>query len=278
MASSAASENKQQPISYRAYVDESGFGPKQGAFVIGGVVASVENWKVFSAEWQDALQETPSLKDFKFAHAMASKGGHFRGKQSFRGWTLEQRDRRLVRLNSIIAARVSAIVVAIMPHVVFEKTLAKFTEEQPYSYLALGMMRALASHHSQLGLPDVPVDFTFDENVMNQNDVLRIWDRVDKEGVQRHPLMGARPSFERDDQCLPLQAADMISGLTRLRWNEFEQRVGDLDMPGADEASKVPSIIFFWDEAAVRKDLHRWFAPPITYSFGCRIIQDGQPS
>ena len=77
-------------------IDDSGRGQERDpAFVLAGYIARVKNWEVFADDWQAALAEKPRIKYLKGSEAYRRKG-------QFRGWSEDRRDKKLIKLVSLI--------------------------------------------------------------------------------------------------------------------------------------------------------------------------------
>jgi len=78
------------------YFDDSGSHPESPIFVLGGLVSTVDSWKLFSAEWDAKLRQEPSIEYLKMSEANAFTG------QFKRGWNPRLRDQKLLELAEII--------------------------------------------------------------------------------------------------------------------------------------------------------------------------------
>jgi hypothetical protein len=192
------------------------------------------------------------LDDFKWAEAMKLK-------RQFEGWGADERDARLGLLNRVIAKHVSASVACVLPHADFRRAWGRFVTRHPYTYLAYGLIRELANHQATLGLGEAPIDFIFDDNVMEKTRLCAAWDHFKANAQAPRWLLGAEPLFRDEKELRPLQAADLLAGLTRLRWNERESGEEPYDVPGADQAARIPAITFVWTEDLLQRDLAEFF-------------------
>jgi hypothetical protein len=214
-------------LSAQAAVDDSGSEPQSQFFVLGGFIASADNWAAFSDEWQAALDQKPRLAYFKMKEAARLKD-QFDKK---RGWTEELRDERIATLCHIIKSRVSIRIHAKIEHAHFNKHIRSLPipnrmlfSDSPYSLLFQQLILAVAVRGDLYGLT-TPCDFIFDEQEGFSAEVQAQWSTF-KETLRENSrsdlptLVGDMPIF-RDEKCfLPLQAADLYAWQVR---NYFTQ-------------------------------------------------------
>lgn len=61
-------------VSLTAYIDDSGSGGDSQYYVLGGYVASVTDWDLFTKDWIAELHNKPEIDYFKSAEAEALDG------------------------------------------------------------------------------------------------------------------------------------------------------------------------------------------------------------
>jgi hypothetical protein len=144
--------------------------------------------------------------------------------------------------------------------------------KSPYYYLFFSTIcEWLEAQHRFDLFPEEPIDFIFDEQVIEQNKIFDAWQEFKSSPMLprrlRALLSPATPIFG-DDRCFrPLQAADIHAWICLQRWKE---KIGGLEpmiVPGSRaEPGKLNCIGFEWDEAALRgyiEDIERSYTVTI---------------
>jgi hypothetical protein len=212
----------------QAAIDDSGNEPNQDVFVLAGFVASAVNWIQFTLEWDRALKEPPALDYFKFSEAMRLRGQF----DKERGWTEPLRDERLRKLAGIVREHVPARFHAAMRHEHYAKYVRDIAParvrtlltDTPYILLAGRTVIAATTAVTWARVGD-ECAFYFDTQP-GQDIILRaIWDSMVR-AIEQTPVelpeglitprIVTPPKFESETQWLPLQAADMLAGATRM--------------------------------------------------------------
>jgi hypothetical protein len=221
------SETVLQPfMTLQAFVDESENGE---VFLLGGVIASVEAWGAFSAEWEELLPLAPLGPDlkrnFKFSEMILA--GLFRTEH--------------IPIFSKVVDRYSQ---ATLSFLVFKQDIerAKARVKVPQVHinwgnagnpyvLAVTMMvkwfsENLETVNEWLGT-DQPIEFIFDKR--DEYKLLRDgWDSsVESLPEERRKRFGSDLRFEDDKRFLALQAADYVVGWIRY-WLERGVEVPDV--------------------------------------------------
>lgn len=199
----------------KGYADDSGNDGKSPVFVLGAFVGTVENWKRFSGEWDDALHNNgyKNLDYFKMKEAAARE-------VQFAGWERDKRDAFLLRLISIIERYAVKGVATTIPGAdyreVFKGKIAKGMDT-PY-FLSFYALMAEA-HRFQLKTNEQNrIDFVFDEQGRQIGSALRAWRYwigQAQAGQEFTLFLGERPQSGDDKIILPLQAADLLAWRTR---------------------------------------------------------------
>lgn len=194
---------------WQAFIDDSRSWEGERLLVLGGFVATIPQWKAFNDEWQQMLDMKPSIKYFKMNEAAKARG-------QFLYWSEERITERVQRAYKVIEEigiplQASVIIRLDAFYEIFTEEYWEKNAINPY-YLAHGeIIRNFAHHQIKFGV-DAPVDFIFDEQVMEQEKIRNAWGRIKAEAdpAIRH-LLGNKPEFRDDEQVLPLQAADLLA-------------------------------------------------------------------
>lgn len=198
----------------QAFIDDSY--RADSFFVLGGYVATAEQWSLFARDWEEMLP-----------YATRSSSGQWHFKMSEMAANADRLKRVPAFLNIIdkydlipLASCISyADLRAAANRIYSLNTVINFMAIcNPYMIAFKLLMEAFHGGRSQItSVPsDEPVNFIFD-NQAEKEAVIRSWDRYTsgKNGW----LFGATPRFEDDKQFLPLQAADCLAWLVR-KWYE----------------------------------------------------------
>jgi len=197
-------------VALHGYVDDSGYGDRNDpAFVLSGFIASVPRWKTFSDQWQEALQEFPSISYLKMSEAVGLSG-------QFANWNVRDRNVKLERLFPIIKGINPQGIRCVIPCQSFRDNVkGKISKalNSPYFLALFDMvfMLATAIREGNLDIADprYKVDFTFDENKKLEYLIDRWYGIVMSElPAWASNLFSNSPIFRDDKQFLPLQAAD----------------------------------------------------------------------
>ncbi|WP_298261141.1 DUF3800 domain-containing protein [Bradyrhizobium sp.] len=226
-------------IMLQAHIDDSGWDGKSPVFVLAGYVSTTERWQTFSEEWQHVLsQEKPrALATFKMKHAVQLKNR----KSPFYGWSEKDRDNRLVELTKVIKRNVMHGFISVVPIEPYQRIMTgKFNLEaldRPYFLSFFGVMTALLHLTKHLYASD-KIEFIFDTQDNESRCVLmKEYERfisLAPNGMKE--LASGFPRFQKDEDTLPLQAADMIAWHARRYY--YDQYAGK-------DPTKEPSNVFF---------------------------------
>lgn len=216
--------------------DDSGTSDGEFVCVVAGFISSLDEWKLFSEEWKAKLDESPSIRYFRMADAMAMRG------EFARGWNPELRDQRIFELSEIINKHVIVGVESRLRRDYYDRLIRGLSPILDDPYFLIVMQLIFAIHHWQIVHKYPECHFIFDEQSDLARQLLLQWptfkgqidrdrtypDSTAEEWIDliRHP-----PIFRDDRKFLPLQAADMFAWIIRDRVSRRE-----LDMP---ESSRV---------------------------------------
>lgn len=196
----------------QAFCDES-LENDAGLFVMAGYVAPVQSWLKFSDEWQAvlSLDQKPfrPMTRFKMSE-MNHERGLRRAELFYRA--IERHALAAFSVRIDVGAMRRAMVMAKWP-VDLEKV---HPMSKPYYFAFRLIVNSLAKHQENLGLNE-PVDFVFDEHTSSKY-CSPSWDAVKRQAepdVAKY--MGAPPIFRKEEDFLPLQAADLYAWWVR-KW------------------------------------------------------------
>ena len=189
----------------QAFIDDSL--EKDEVLILAGYIASADAWAKFSQEWQERLDMSPRWASFKMNSIGASRD---EARWERAGW--------FYRVIEDHALNFVAIAVKIGPlrDVVRKLGLPEYLEN-PYILGFRALIDFTIQFQHELGITE-PIDFIFDErgeknSVRNGFEVFKQTCRVDLKS-----RIGREPRFEKDEDFLPLQAADLLAWHVRRHW------------------------------------------------------------
>lgn len=246
-------------MSLQAFIDESGSG-QPPVLIMGGYVATADQWAAFSEEWSSILNMKPSIGYFSMEDALKLDG-------EFYGISEESRDEKLVFLKRAIDRHVQAGVCCALPYDAFERVFASDPATPPqmrsrYFFAFFGIAFLLAQHQQHAGI-NGPIDLCFDESVMEMNRVLNAWDSFTQHAPVPKHLLGETPRFADDKRTIPLQAADFCAGMVRLNWIARATGKPRRKMPWEHTKPErvAPLLAFDWDETKLLQHKARTIRP-----------------
>ncbi|MBZ9758420.1 DUF3800 domain-containing protein [Mesorhizobium sp. ESP6-5] len=226
----------------QAYVDES-VSTNPAIYVMAGLIAPLESWAKFSADWADILSMKPRIGRFKMSEAM-NYGGEFAS------WSQDRRDERILLLQNVISDHVKAGVVAAVMVDDFNRIIkgSQLPKQfhSPYYFLLYQMILKLAEGQEGLGLQG-PVNFIFDDQMMEKKKIRRDWDRYKSLLQAQKKPVGNMPVFEDEERVLPLQAADMMAWIIRAHAeDQFQGKERRPILAGKKSRLNIPVITSMW--------------------------------
>jgi hypothetical protein len=216
----------------QACIDDSGEmrGP---IFVLGGLLADSSAWEKFSSEWADELK-TP----IELAYVKAAEASGLRDQFSIgRGWDRQKRDDRIISLCGIIKRHAQARLHVSVDVAKFQEIALPVNQKynnhngnKPYWLLfhkIILQIIVLQCVHD--GIP-LPVDFIFDEqgalgdeSRRSMADIYNMLKSMElPNGKRPVDFMGADPTFENDQNFLPLQAADLYAWSVSREFRQYD--------------------------------------------------------
>lgn len=192
----------------QAFVDDSGGKGQTKNFVLAGLVSDSERWAEFSREWRFCLDQTPRIEVFKMKDAASCTGAFYR-------FTDEQRDSRLRALAQIINRYVEFAIWTMIDLEAHAQTWASLTKPRsevyfwPFHTLILGTCFDLWEECNWRE----PFEIIFDEQLIFGERARRWYPLIREIMRLKHPeefaILPVNPMFCKDDDRLPIQAADL---------------------------------------------------------------------
>ena len=190
-------------------------------FMLGGLMASYDSWAQFADEWDAACKKSPGIDYFKLSQALSLKDEFDRAK----GWTENLRDERVAELVTIIRKHVLCGGNVSLDETLYNEFVKKTTPfeelKDPYFLCFYQLVDAVTSARELLP-PSSGLDYIFDEQGAVGLKAVEWWDKLNlvAEWRDNRPL-GSTPVHRDEKKFLPLQAADLWAGLTRIRLEQW---------------------------------------------------------
>lgn len=217
LVSGLPAPRRQQRLLYmlQAYVDDSKSIETPQVFILGGYIAPSEKWEQFSDEWQRVLDMRPPIHYYKFNEAERLEG-------EFYAWSEKRRDERVILLRRVIEEFASAEISIRFKIDAHRKAFASWGRHHrnPYYFATAHLMGVVGRNLEKLGIEPQPLEFIFDNQVIEKGKVIEGWDWAVKR-ARPNPadllskILVNPPTFRDDKDVLPLQAADMCAGWWR---------------------------------------------------------------
>lgn len=186
-------------------------------YAVSGFLTTPEKWLSFSPAWEATLAADPSISHFKMNNVFGMKTGPF---QTF---TREQRFKKTESLISVINAHLpdksdfaGGVVMDFAAYQsMLEPALGK-RYRNPYLWCFQGILVIYSSFIKQT-VSCEKINFIFDDNQKPFRDALRQYEKVaDLPGFVEFKDIVGSITPGNDLKVMPLQAADMLAGQTRL--------------------------------------------------------------
>lgn len=230
----------------KGYFDDSGTDQQSAFCVIGGYISTVDCWKLFSEEWQNLLDEAPSIKYLKMREAESRRG-------EFWGWTPEARDQKLLAFANLIKKNAMIGLASIVSNQAYDELVRGGlppTIDNPYWFCFQAVViRAIEICGEAIREEGGKIDFVFDsqgEGMQRRGLLLHDgWKKL--LDVQFGDIIGGI-DFHDDKDILPLQAADMFAWHLR-RYSESALNKCRENRPVADVLWSIPIHMKDWHPA-----------------------------
>lgn len=191
----------------RAYCDASGKSdnPDEVMVTIGGVVSSLDRWKLFEEEWEKMLA------DFGVSELHMRHLSHFRGE--YKGWEEPKRRNFLGRAVGIMNERCEGYIGSTIPVVLFEGLPEEYKKilVDPYYICFFAGISGLLTASVHLA-PEEKVEMALDREAGFEGKAMEFWNRAKELGPAafRERLGGLTLGLS-SRETLPLQAADLVA-------------------------------------------------------------------
>ncbi|WP_213739653.1 DUF3800 domain-containing protein [Bradyrhizobium sp. dw_411] len=225
----------------QAFIDDSGNDGRSPVFVLAGFIASADQWKVFSDEWDNILNPKIGFRMgvLKMADVYRNR---VRGSR-YKGLSDAERDARLKALIQLVNRHAMHGVVSVVPYELYNCIIkgnfnlqSTNSLDRPYFLSFFGVMTRLFQITEKLNLGD-KIEFIFDTQDNESKAILMSeYDRfISLAPDNIAALSGGYPSFKKDEESLPLQAADMLAWHIRKHYS---------DQDSGKDPTKEPSNIY----------------------------------
>ncbi len=208
-----AVRNRRLIMPIQIFADESGSSGQGIHMVMAGLISDCESWLEFSNEWRSCLDEYPKIPIFKMSHA-ANLSGHFRN------WKEEDRDSKLRKLAQIINRHVRCIMWSVIDVQAHSEILSKLPKpnNHPYFYLFHTLILGTCFELWQAGLRE-KFEIIFDEQLSTGKKAKKYFTVIREIMRIKHQnefeILPADTIFRKDDDFMPLQAADLFAWCIR---------------------------------------------------------------
>jgi hypothetical protein len=238
-------------------------------YTLAGYVSSSEKWNGFSVRWRQVLDMSPKIGYFKFSEALSRSG-------EFLGISDERIDEKIKLLVDVID---ESAMFAVCASVRLDQYLSVFSDphippiirKSPYFFLFFNVLKNTIVNKNKLEFNE-PCQFYFDEQVKDKEAIIKDWTSFKNLFPDPDKLINQVPLFSDDKRRLPLQAADLFAGFTRLSLqNQLAGRpVYDLPvMKHRHNSTRALRLLWDLDQLkAVRSRMDEWYPPSFTGTFG----------
>ncbi len=196
----------------QAFFDESSdsHNTPPTTFVVAGFVSTAEKWAEFSERWQQALDED-GLEFYK-AGKLKTQKSIKKSERYFR--IIEQYVDAGVYCIVDMRELVKTVNDFDLPDIFFDPVRIKKNMRNPYHFAFKNIVKTLVENQETLNL-FTPIDMIFDEKT-ESTAVLGGYHFLQYTAPSDFlKKMGSVPSFKKDHEILPLQAADLYAGWVR---------------------------------------------------------------
>jgi hypothetical protein len=200
-------------VMLQVHVDDSGSSQSDEVFVLGGLIASVDQWLAFTDAWKASL-DRDDLAYFKTTEARMMEGEFSRGK----GWNRGLIDQKIDELAAVAAEHAQYSIHVTMRWADFNAHVKVATDSSavlgpewnnPY-FICFYTLAARFARFLNDSKMNVDREFIFDEQGAVGKRAAEI-----VAGLQSNPIIsqgfGGIPSFRNDKKVRPLQAADLYA-------------------------------------------------------------------
>lgn len=165
------------PATHAVFVDESGGSGRRKILLLSACIQAYPAWAEFSEDWDEVLQEPPTIRSFHVREARGKVG-------EFTGWKAIDVDRKIIALTEVIVKHEPHVVSCWMSEVDYAETVKKSSPpdlQHAYFTCFASIIIKVAQYQAYLGIT-TPADFIFDEHGDIGNEAL-MWHFALKEGM-----------------------------------------------------------------------------------------------
>ena len=275
----------------QAYIDDS-HDDVAGTYVLAGYIASVENWAAFSAEWERLLPLT--TKNKQGVHRFKMSEMNMRGRMSdvpiFHATIMRHAEMAVACIinKKVLRESVDNLVATIdwpawgTLEIEIDQLKAKWRDPFYFAFRALMDGFHVEMHKgSEFIKFDGPVDFYFDREEANENYIRTIWqDYINHRPDEHKTLYGRTPRFEKEEEFLPLQAADFRAWWVR-KWATdlgAENAMKGTYPFGLASGRTIPGLFFTADAEQIKRTVSEAIGNGITEGFKLGLKPSVKPS
>ena len=247
-------------MTLQVYIDDST--TAEETFVLAGYISTAEKWAQFSDEWQELLDREPKWRRFKVSRVFNSiRYGHLEDGAS----------NRVIEFYRVIEKFVDKSVAVVVPIAALKKAASDFGLPEmygnPYWVGWKTIVQFCVEWLHESGTTG-PIDFIFDDQT-EAGTINSIWDGFSASFPMEHRnLVPNRPRFRREEEFLPLQAADMYAWWVRRRHGELKTSLIDgLPYPWNQTRNGPTSLMMQFDKRGLRKQARK-DAEELKYGLG----------
>lgn len=250
-------------VMLQAFIDDSGNDGKSPVFVLAGFVSTAEKWELFSDEWDATLNPKGGFQMgiLKMNEVYRNR---VRGRRYY-GLSDAERDARLKSLIQIVNRHAMHGIVSVIPYGLYNRFIrgnfalqSTTTLDRPYFLSFFGVMTRLFQIVDKLKLND-KIDFIFDtQDSENKSILMSEYERfISLAPGNIGALSAGYPSFKKDEDLLPLQAADMLAWHIRKYYFQHHNGNDPTKHPSnvylANLFKQENDVLDLWDEKRLKE-------------------------
>ncbi|MGA9048199.1 MAG: DUF3800 domain-containing protein [Dehalococcoidia bacterium] len=192
---------------FAVYLDDSGWPRGSPSVVLAGYVATCDQWKAFTAEWQRAISEFGlpyfHMSDFAGRHGV------------YRTWTTEECETRFQRLAGIINACATCSVAVILPVLEYAAAMGTDRDAIPgdaYGFAAICLTfrlpKLMIDHHYD---SDPQLAYFLDTGAYRAGEIASAMTKAISKWRLRKTVRFNSVTLAQKEGFVPLQAADILA-------------------------------------------------------------------
>jgi hypothetical protein len=174
--------------------------------VLAGFLSTAERWGAFSDEWKAELDREPTLESFKMQKAMTG------GDATWRAMRQNTQAERMDRFRAIIHRHAMLGFACVVHHDAYERLIQERfnSSDTVYSFAFVGVIGATMRYHREQKRND-KVSFVFAEQKREFRQARDVFERIMEADDYLRGFVSRTPQEAKDDDVLPLQAADYLA-------------------------------------------------------------------